>query len=573
MPKVRNEQWLDEFRLLGAELKNTVISDQTDASIEERLNTALQNLETYQEELRAQNEELVEARERSENLLKKYSALFHNSPVGYFTIDRNSAIIDANLIGAEMLGHSQQHLAGKPLFLYLDLSSRKVIETHFRRVFIGEQSNDEVMFIGPNARPFSALINSSPLLEDNGKIDSCITALFDVTERKHLEEQIRRSQKMEAVGQLTGGIAHDFNNILGIVLGNLELLERMVAGDDRSLERVAKAIKGTKRGADLTKKLLRFSRKEAHEVSLISVSEFVENLEILIAKSLTASINVETRLADDLWQVSVDPGDLEDTLLNLAINARDAMPDGGTLVIETANKTLDESYVKINPNGQTGDFVMITMSDTGEGMSEEVKEKVYDPFFTTKQQGKGTGLGLSMVYGFVHRTGGHISLFSEVDEGTTFKIFIPRAFGEEKKQDTIEVIQDDLPKGTETVLVVDDEEALRDIAVSCLNDLGYETLTAEDGQEALEIIENDKSIDVLFSDIIMPGHIDGYQLAIAAHKSNPDLKILLASGFANKREDYEDGRNPYILRLAKNLLDKPYNQNELAQAIRRAIEE
>ncbi|MCW9046013.1 MAG: PAS domain S-box protein [Alphaproteobacteria bacterium] len=396
--------------------------------------------------------------------------------------------------------------------------------------------------------------------------------ITNIDQRKHLEEQVRRSQKMEAVGLLTGGIAHDFNNILGIILGNLELLQRMVSDNEKASNRVEKALNGAKRGAKLTRRLLSFSRKVPEEVILTQVNEFIGSLEDLIAKSLMASINVETKLSVGLWPVEIDPSDLEDAILNLSLNARDAMPDGGTLTVETSNVTLDEDYVSQNPGSKVGDFVMISLKDTGVGMSTEVKEKILEPFFTTKDQSKGTGLGLSMVYGFVQRSNGHLKIISEINKGTTFRIYLPRALKEEQnEQGASEEVT--LPRGTETILVVDDEQALLDIAVSQLEELGYKTHSAFNGKEALRVLEDNSDIDLLFSDVIMPDDLDGYQLAFAVNETHSNLKVLLASGFTEKREAYIKGDNKYMAALATNLLKKPYTQSEMAQAIRQALDE
>lgn len=394
----------------------------------------------------------------------------------------------------------------------------------------------------------------------------------DITQRKQLEEQVRRSQKMDAIGQLTGGIAHDFNNILGIIQGNLELL----FDDVKKKEQVGflnSAQRGVFRGADITRKLLAFSRKDVQKMDVSQVNFLIDDLEDLISRSLTAYIRVETHLADDVWPVIIDTGDFEDAMLNLSINARDAMPNGGTLIIETANKTLDEDYAALNPEGRVGDFVMISVSDTGIGMDDETKDRIFEPFFTTKKQGKGTGLGLSMVYGFVKRSGGHLQIYSEKDKGTTFHIFLPRS------EDTVSGYEaglsaaTSLPRGGETILIVDDEKELREIAARHLQNLGYNTIEAESGDKALLIINQGKDIDLMFSDVVMPGELDGYQLATKIRKSQPDLKILLTSGFTKTLSEVENGDGNYLEDLIRQLLAKPYNKKELAEAIRRQLDE
>ena len=394
----------------------------------------------------------------------------------------------------------------------------------------------------------------------------------DITERKQLEEQVRRSQKMEAVGELTGGVAHDFNNILGIIMGFAQIVQDQVKEDPDLVQYLEIVLDGARRGADITKKLLGFSSEVPSNTELTAVNDFVVHMEELIATSLTPSINVETRLAVDLWSVEIDPGDLEDAILNLSLNARDAMPEGGTLVIESANMVLDENYARKNPPATAGDFVMISVSDTGAGMTDEIKEKLFEPFFTTKEVGQGTGLGLSMVYGFVKRSGGHITVDSVPGAGTTFRIYLPRAQAG-SVTDAAPRRESELPGGTETVLVVDDEEGLLNAAVLHLEALGYKTLAANNGQQALDVLKYHQEIDLLFCDVVMPGDLDGYRVALAAHQKRPALKMLLTSGFTKKRDKYANGESRYLDSLASNLLSKPYSSEGLALAVRRTLDD
>ena len=399
-----------------------------------------------------------------------------------------------------------------------------------------------------------------------------LSLVWDITERKNLEDQLSQSQKMEAVGQLTGGIAHDFNNILGILIGNLELLQDAVSGDEKALGRIERALRGAQRGADLTRNLLQFSRTETRETTQISVNEQILKMDELLVKSLTVSVNVEHHLAGDLWAVEVNAGDFQDAILNLALNARDAMPDGGNLVFETCNKVIDKDYARHNPESAAGEFVMLSVSDTGHGMTPEVRKRVLEPFFSTKEEGKGTGLGLSMVFGFVQRSKGHLKIYSEPGEGTTICIYLPRVVEKGKGSGTKELLRTDLPRGTETILIVDDEEHLVDIAISYLERLGYRTLYANDGKQALETLKENADIDLLFSDVIMPGGMDGYQLATQAMKNRPNLGVLLTSGFTKQREKFKNRDKVIYAKLTGTLLRKPYNRAELAIAIRRILD-
>lgn len=392
-------------------------------------------------------------------------------------------------------------------------------------------------------------------------------------DRNHLEEALRLSQKMEAVGQLAGGIAHDYNNMLGIILGSLDLLSHRVDGDPKAMKYLEVAREGVNRGTSITRKLLNFSSGELGELQKTNVNDFITETQDLIIRSLTPIINVKTYLSEDLWPVKIDPGDFKDALLNICLNARDAMPEGGLLVIETNNKVLDKNYIKLNPSASIGDHVVISISDTGTGMSPALIERIFQPFFTTKEVGKGTGLGLSMVYGFAQRSGGHIKVYSEQGKGTTFKIYLPRLFENTDEINQAPVrINGDVPHGSETILVVEDEKELADVAVFLLESLGYTTLRAENARQAIEILQQQKHIDLVFSDVVMPGSMNGYKLAIEVLKKHPGIKVLLTSGFTTKREMAMNGDKPLYDQLSANLLGKPYNQNELADAVRRILD-
>jgi len=411
----------------------------------------------------------------------------------------------------------------------------------------------------------------SSLMSSNQEIAHFLVIKDDISELRQAEQKLRHAQKMEAVGELSGGIAHDFNNILGIVMGNLELLQLKLKDDDKARYRIKKAMTASQRAADLTQKLLRFSRKETLEVSKIYVNDFIENVEALVSTSLMVSIQIEMNLARHLWMTEVDPGELEDTILNLAINARDAMPDGGVLTIETKNCSFNQDSIELHQENKVGEFVLLSVQDTGTGMSDEVKEKSLQPFFTTKDPGKGTGLGLSLVYGFIQRSGGYININTELGKGTTFELYLPRARELPNRLTAAPTEASDLPSGTESILVVDDESALREIACSYLENLGYQVSYASNAKQALEILSEGRTFDLLFSDIIMPGGMDGYQLAIAAKKLDPSLNIMLTSGFTKCPQFANDEDNALIATLTGNTLNKPYGRSALAKAVRQAL--
>lgn len=396
-----------------------------------------------------------------------------------------------------------------------------------------------------------------------GKATHLEGVLADITETKQTEQALRRAQKMDAVGQMAGGIAHDFNNILGIILGNVDLLEHQLSADSSTCKRVETIRRSAQRAADLTKQLLGFSRRQVTEAAVSDISRLIGEMGNLIARSVTPEVVVEHHFTEDLWHTEIDPGDFVDALLNLIINARDAMPDGGRLTLETHNQVLDNDFCTRNPGSTPGEYVQLVVSDTGEGIPPEQQEHIFEPFFTTKPQGKGTGLGLAMVFGFVKRSRGYIKVYSEPGVGTTFRIYLPRAEGEEQISGMLGTPTAELPRGTETILVVDDEEGLRELAQASLQGLGYRVLAAGDGQQALEILTAEPAIALLFSDVVMPGGIGGYELAERATALRPDLKVLLTSGYTEKAVAC-NGQS----RFSASLLGKPYTQAELAQRLR-----
>ena len=402
------------------------------------------------------------------------------------------------------------------------------------------------------------------------------TDVFFITDDvgKVTEEARNRSRKLEAIGQLTSGIAHDYNNMLGVIIGNIQMVERVAALDDKSREHLGKALAAAQRNADLTTKLLGFSRGQPRRKRLTAANTFIAGLQGIIATSLTAAFEIRADLSEDLWLVDIDPAELEDMVLNLAINARDAMPDGGVLTIKTVNTVLDKNHEGHPPEGPSGDYVVISVSDTGTGMSTEIREQIFDPFFSTKETGKGTGLGLSMVHTFVQRSGGFIIVYSEPGEGSTFNVFLPRAQGTVVDVTTPnEDATTEISRGSETVLIVDDEDLLVDLAVTQLEELGYRTLCASNAAQALEILKADPDIDLLLSDIIMPGKLDGYDLALAAKQIRPSVKILMTSGLAKVQGKFTNSGNETIARLDANRLNKPYTLAQLSSAVRHRLDE
>ena len=387
----------------------------------------------------------------------------------------------------------------------------------------------------------------------------------DLTEKHAAEAQIRQAQKMEAIGQLTGGIAHDFNNILTVVTGTVGILADAVA-DQPELVAIAKMIdEAADRGADLTKHLLAFARKQPLQPREVDVNSLVLEAVKLLRPTLGEQIQIAPLLSENAWTALVDPSQLSTAILNLALNARDAMPAGGKLVFETNNVYLDEGYASMHNEVTAGNYVMIAVGDTGSGIPAKDLERVFDPFFTTKEIGKGTGLGLSMVFGFVKQSNGHIKIYSEESHGTTVKVYLPRATGlDQTMEEVMESSQ--IIGGHEVVLVVEDDALVRKYVVTQIESLGYVTLQASNAAEALDIIGSATAIDLLFTDVIMPGHMNGRQLADEASRQRPSLKTLYTSGYTENAIVHH-GR----LDTGALLLTKPYRKADLARMIRKAL--
>jgi len=393
------------------------------------------------------------------------------------------------------------------------------------------------------------------------------TTWRDISERKQLEKELRHSQKMDALGRLTGGIAHDFNNLLTVILGNLQLIEKSSKQDESLHASVQAALDAGVRGAELTKRLLAVSRQQLLAPKVTDVNELVTEIEPLLKRSLGEDISIRTRFVDDIWLTEIDPSQLEIAVLNLAVNARDAMRGGGKLTIETSNISLDEDCAAPEVEVTAGDYVLLTVSDTGTGIPEDILSQVFDPFFTTKEPGKGTGLGLSMVYGFVTQSKGHIETDSEEGRGTTVKLYLPRTRSAIEDRSATSTRTAIIPAGHETILVVEDEAAVRRIAVELLSDLGYRAVEASTGAEALAILGDHEDIDLVFSDIVMPGGMTGIELARQVQQDYPHLKVMLTSGYTGT-----DILDSNFLQSGEVVLNKPYQKQELAQAVRDVLD-
>ena len=392
--------------------------------------------------------------------------------------------------------------------------------------------------------------------------------LLDITDRKHTEERLRQAQRMEAVGHLTGGLAHDFNNLIAVVMGNLELISDDVPDNPRVRSRIDAAARAAQRGADLTRQLLAFSRQQPLAPRTVDVNALVSEMVSMLSRTLGEDIEIVMEQAPDLWPAIIDPAQLGSAIANLANNARDAMPEGGNLRIETRNIVLDADDVDMSPDIVPGDYVALAVSDNGAGMSQETLARVFEPFFTTKSEGRGTGLGLSMVFGFIKQSGGHIKIYSEIGAGTTVRIYLRRApeSGVAAAAPTQAVTAAGTAQG-ETILVVEDNPAVRATVVAQLESLGYTYHEAENGAAALALLRSDTKIDLLFTDIMMPGGMSGRDLAREAAMLRPGLRVLFTSGFLGG--SLQDANR---IRSGDLLLSKPYRKRELALKLREVLD-
>ncbi|HEY8610547.1 MAG TPA: ATP-binding protein [Roseomonas sp.] len=537
--------------------------------------------------------------------------LFENAPCGYISAEPAGRIIKVNQTFTAWTGYGRDQLVGRRFQDLLNIAGKIYYETHFAPLlrmqgFFNEVALDLVCADGSR---LPVLVNAVERRDDAGRVRFIRVTVFNasdrrryeqellearraaekanadlrelnltletrieeaVQERMKAEEALRQAQKMEAVGQLTGGLAHDFNNLLAGITGSLEMLRTRVAqGRTGELERYIVAAQGaSKRAATLTHRLLAFSRRQALDPKPTDINRLVAGMEDLIRRTMGPAVVVEVVAAGGLWATLVDTNQLENALLNLCINARDAMPNGGKLTIETGNRWLDERSAQ-DRDLAPGQYASLCVSDTGTGMPPEVIERAFDPFFTTKPVGQGTGLGLSMIYGFVRQSGGQVRIYSELGQGTTMCLYLPRHFGEAEAAEATEVTKRiEAPRAGqgETVLVVDDEPTVRMLITEVLEDLGYTAIEATAGPAGLRVLQSNAHIDLLVTDVGLPGGMSGRQLAEAGRAVRPGLKVLFITGYAENAVINHGHLEPGM-----HMLMKPFAMDTLASRIKSLI--
>ncbi len=545
-------------------------------------------------------------------LIETAEELYESAPCGYLSTQPDGTIIRVNRTFLTWIGMDRKDLVGHKCFQdLLNIGGKIFYDTHFAPLLRMQGFVNEIAFdlICADGRQLPVLANTVQKLDAAGRPMVHRITLFNATDRRtyerelllarrkaeeateqlrrlnetlelrvaeevaermKAEEALRQAQKMEAVGQLTGGIAHDFNNLLTIIVGNIELLQRRLPEGHERLKRAAEhAMEATRRAATLTHRLLAFSRRQPLDPKPIDANKLVAGMSELLRRTLGEMVMLETVLAGGLWRTQADPNQLENAILNLAVNARDAMPEGGRLTIETANARLDEAYVQgLAEPVPPGQYVQVSVSDTGTGMDKATMERVFEPFFTTKEAGKGTGLGLSQVYGFVRQSSGHVRIYSELGEGTTIKIYLPRLIGSDEGTAEIPSQAPAMVKGSgEIILVVEDEPSLRAYAVEALRDLGYRVLEAADGREALSLVEQHPEVELLFTDVVLTGGMNGRVLADEITQRKPGIPVLYTTGYTANAIVHHGRLDPGM-----HLIGKPFTYAELAAKVRRMLD-
>jgi signal transduction histidine kinase/CheY-like chemotaxis protein/CHASE3 domain sensor protein len=533
-------------------LETTAEKHQLEAAVAERTG----HLVTAHDELRL-----------SVNVLQ---STFRSMAEAVLVIDAESTVLLSNPAAERMLLHRTGMNLGNLRALsdvyYGDgVTALKADELPSARVLRGEQFENLEMIVRPHNGGLARhlMISGRPMRDGQGNVSGAVLVYHDATTSRETERQLHQSQKLDAIGKLTGGVAHDFNNMLTVISGNTETLVASLK-QQPELQRVARLIDdAAERCAELIQHLLAFARKQPLRPRNVEINAAISDVAKLLRPTLGEQIQIETVLEQGPMTAHIDPSTLTNAVLNMAINARDAMPNGGKLLLETHRVVLDEAYAQANAEVRPGPYVMLAVSDTGTGMPLDVQEKAFEPFFTTKEVGKGSGLGLSMVYGFVKQSGGHIKIYSEEGHGTTIKLYLPPGEG------TTEVAASLAPQaegGAETIFVVEDDPLVRNFVTAQLQSLGYKTVAAADSRAALQLIEAGQPFDLLFTDVVIPGGMSGRELADEVAKRRPGLKVLYTSGYTDNAIVHHGKLDDGVL-----LLTKPYRRNRLAEMIRKAL--
>jgi PAS domain S-box-containing protein len=498
-------------------------------------------------------------------VLADAATIFDVSLLSIVALDPDRMVMLWNPAAERMFGYSAADTIGGPYPLVPD-TERAGFDAIFRRIEAGEMIRSmEVRRRRKDGTLVTVVFSGVPLRDRDGKFRGGLFMLDDVTQHRLMQQQLVQAQKMDAIGQLTGGIAHDFNNLLAAVIGNLDMAAEEVRDNTQAAAMIDDALNAALRGADLVKRLLAFARTQPMQARNVDLAATTADLAPLLRTSTGENITVAIACDDGLWPVRADPVLLQNALINLAINARDAMPDGGRLTIEAHNFDLDPSFVPAYPSLEPGEYVLLSVTDTGTGMPPDVAMRAFEPFFTTKEGGRGNGLGLSTVYGFMKQLGGGAKIYSEPGIGTTVSLYFPRAEEDGVAAAGAGAAQATLPRGNERVLVVEDNPDVAKAAIGMLEALGYSIVSAPNADAALVALAQQR-FDLLFTDVVMPGRLNGIALAQEVGTRYPDMGILLTSGFSSKLNAERD-----LATLGADFLGKPYRRSDLAEAVRTAL--
>ena len=559
-----------ETRALYAQLARSLDAERDAADRQARaLQVANQFLQRSEDRLRVANETLEQrVTERTAQL--NVSQARYRQVVDLIQeaiwIHVDGKIVYVNPYAVRMFGaESADDLIGRPVMSMIHPEDRARAGDRTRTLTEERAAVPltEMRMLRLDGKTMIVWLHATPFLQD-GKAH-VLAAGRDVTAQREAEAQLHQALKMESVGQLTGGVAHDFNNLLTVVIGSLDDVRGRAPEDLQPS--IDSALKAAERGAALIRQMLAFSRRQMLNPQRFNLGDLTRGMEDLLRRTLGDDIEIDMRISPDLWDAMADKGQVENALLNLSINARDAMPAGGKLTIETGNVRLDDDYAAQNAEVVQGDYVMLAVTDTGTGMPPEVIERAFEPFFTTKGVGKGSGLGLSMIYGFAKQSRGHLKIYSEVGHGTTVRLYLPREHAEATVEAAPVVARSDQPSGGEWILVVEDDDLVRGLTVSQLRHLGYRVIEAADGPQAQKILDGNQAIDLLFTDVVMPGGMTGRQLAEVAQRRRPTLKTLYTSGYTENSIIHQGKLDPGV-----HFLSKPFRRQELALKVREVLD-
>jgi len=558
---------IDEYVLI-AQVKTALRIKKAEDHLRRQKDLLESTVQDRTAELLRTNEQLKHEINNRINAEKKYRMLIETMNEGLFLMDENFLITFANNRLFEILGYLKEKIIGMSVHNFLNVRNQRIFDEQMELHKKGDHTVYELIFIRKDGQKIPVIVSPSPIIDADGQFKGSLAVITNISERKQLETQLHQAQKMEAIGKLAGGIAHDFNNILTTIIGNAELALMDVIKDESLRKEIEEIKKAGEKAASLTRQLLAFSRKQIVQPEILDINESLTDIEKMLGRLIGEDVELLTIPEPELWQVEIDPGQIEQMIMNLAVNARDAMPKGGKLTVGTANADLDKNYFRERGIHEEtpGHYVMLSVSDTGSGMDKETREHIFEPFFTTKEVGKGTGLGLSTVYGIVKQNNGFIWVYSEPGQGSTFKIYLPKVKPDAEPEEKEQSLVDDL-SGSETVLIVEDNDSLRNFAQKILYIYGYRTLNAENGEDALRVCkEHNGPIHLLLTDVVMP-RMGGKEAAERLQPLYPRMKIIYMSGYTDNAIVHHG-----VLEPGLNFLEKPFTPKGLARKVRKALE-